>query len=375
MNRQQIWKAAGLVFLFCSLASAGTIITFDGPGAGTGSFQGTFALAINPSGTIAGFFLDANFVGHGYVRTADGTITPFDVPGAELFGTAASSISNEGVVTGSFFDVNFMSHGFVRTTDGTITTFDVPGDGPFGTVPSSISPEGVVTGSFFDVNFMSHGFVRATDGTITTFDDPSASTGFFDGTTPVAINAQGAIVGCFSNSLGVGVGFLRTSGGVFRTLNPAGGPDGFTTGAFCGSDIFSVVESMAINPGGEITGAYFQPIPGDPFTGNYRGFVRTLDGKFTTFDAVASPSSPCCTWTFPTAINPAGEVVGFDNDFRAVNVGFLRASNGAITLFDAPGAGTRRNQGTVAVGINPAGVITGYYVDANNVRHGFLRTP
>jgi hypothetical protein len=370
MNRQQIWKAAGLVFLFCSLASAGTIITFDGPGAGTGSFQGTFALAINPSGTIAGFFLDANFVGHGYVRTADGTITPFDVPGAELFGTAASSISPEGVVTGSFLDVNFMSHGFVRATDGIITTFDVPGDGPFGTVPSSISPEGVVTGSFLDVNFVSHGFIRAFDGTITTFDDPSASTGFFEGTTPVAINARGAIVGCYSNSFGSGFGFLRTSGGVFRTLSP----DGFTTGAFCES-IFSVVQSMAINPGGEITGAYFQPIPGDVFGGNFRGFVRTPDGKFTTFDAVASPTSPCCTWTFPTAINPAGEVVGFDNDFREVNGGFLRASNGAIILFDAPAAGTGRNQGTVPVSINPAGVITGYYVDANNVRHGFLRTP
>ena len=40
--------------------SAQTITTFDAPGAGTGPFQGTYALDINPSGTIIGFSRDAN---------------------------------------------------------------------------------------------------------------------------------------------------------------------------------------------------------------------------------------------------------------------------------------------------------------------------
>jgi len=53
--------------------------------------------------------------------------------------------------------------------------------------------------------------------------------------------------------------------------------------------------------------------------------------------------------------------------------GFVRARDGGITTFDAPGAGTNQYEGTLALSINPAGVITGLFVDANNVHHGFLR--
>jgi hypothetical protein len=44
-----------------------------------------------------------------------------------------------------------------------------------------------------------------------------------------------------------------------------------------------------------------------------------------------------------------------------------------ITTFEAPGAGTGANQGTIGVYINTAGVISGYYGDASNVYHGFVR--
>jgi hypothetical protein len=47
----------------------------------------------------------------------------------------------------------------------------------------------------------------------------------------------------------------------------------------------------------------------------------------------------------------------------------------AITKFDAPGAGTAANQGTIAFGINSAGAITGFIRDASSARHGFLRAP
>jgi hypothetical protein len=46
----------------------GAITTFDPPGAGTGSGQGTFCNQINPAGAIAGYYLDANNVFHGYLR-------------------------------------------------------------------------------------------------------------------------------------------------------------------------------------------------------------------------------------------------------------------------------------------------------------------
>src|SRR5437667_337320 len=59
-----------------------TFITFDAPGAGTGAFQGTFALDINQAGAIAGETTDASNVSHGFVRAPDGAITTFDAPGA-----------------------------------------------------------------------------------------------------------------------------------------------------------------------------------------------------------------------------------------------------------------------------------------------------
>jgi len=45
------------------------ITTFDAPGAGTGPGQGTQALAINEGEHIAGSYIDASNVFHGFLRT------------------------------------------------------------------------------------------------------------------------------------------------------------------------------------------------------------------------------------------------------------------------------------------------------------------
>jgi hypothetical protein len=50
----------------------------------------------------------------------------------------------------------------------------------------------------------------------------------------------------------------------------------------------------------------------------------------------------------------------------------VRTPDGAITTFDAPGAGTGLFWSTTPFGINPAGAIVGYYFDAGYVFHGFL---
>ena len=47
-----------------------------------GPGQGTRAGNINPSKAIAGRYIDASDVSHGFLRAADGTITTFDAPGA-----------------------------------------------------------------------------------------------------------------------------------------------------------------------------------------------------------------------------------------------------------------------------------------------------
>jgi hypothetical protein len=245
---------------------------------------------------------------------------------------------------------------------GTFVTFDAPGD-VNGTSPSSINPAGAITGTYYDANHVGHGFLRAADGTITTFDAPDD----VNGISPVGINPQGTVSGCYVDAdLPLGHGFVRDKDGTLTTFDVPNSP-GLTP--FC-SGLFFPSPPMGINPAGAIAGTYLQPIQGNPFGHNFRGFLRAKDGTFTTFDAVPSPSSPCCTWTFAIAINPAGAIAGYDNDYRGVNHGFVRASNGTVTILDAPGA-----TGTIADDINPAGSITGNYTDASGATHGFLWIP
>jgi hypothetical protein len=103
---------------------------------------------INVVGTIPRASIDANGVGHGFVRSADGEFTIFDVPGGGTSpgqGTFAGATNPSGVTVGAFVDGNNVNHGFIRAKDGTITFFDVPaaGTGPGQeTVTFSINPAG-----------------------------------------------------------------------------------------------------------------------------------------------------------------------------------------------------------------------------------------
>src|SRR5579863_2496346 len=75
-------------------------------------------------------------------------------------------------------------------------------------------------------------------------------------------------------------------------------------------------------------------------------------------------------------INPQGTVVGSFLDDGNVFHGYQCVSGcgstSTFTTFNAPGAGTAANQGTITFSINLFGVTTGYYIDASNVAHGFV---
>jgi len=222
-------------------STAGTFTTFDVPGAGTNLTQGTIPLSINAAGDIAGFYLDANQLTHGFLRAANGTITaPIDAPGASttgktkkgfsFSGTLADSIDTAGDIAGSYADTNGVLHGFVRTAGGTITTFDVTGAGTVGlfpgTIPTSMNSTGDIAGFYADVSGVNHGFIRAAAGTITApIDAPGASTtGMFTGTVPFSINTDDDLAGLYVDTKGVFHAFVLSSGTVAApTFSPPAG--------------------------------------------------------------------------------------------------------------------------------------------------------
>lgn len=99
----------------------GTFASFDAPGADTmaGSFSGTYPSTVNDLGLIVGTDQDSNNVYHGFVRNPNGTVIVFDAPGADQTpqdynGTFTAGVNLEGAIAGYYVDVNYVSHGFIR---------------------------------------------------------------------------------------------------------------------------------------------------------------------------------------------------------------------------------------------------------------------
>jgi len=349
------------------------IITFDVPGAGTGAGQGTFAYVIAPGGWIAGNYVDPSGVYRGFLRTPDGAITKFDVPGMGM-GTGQGAVAVWGInpgmqVAGHYLDPNNVNHGFLRTRHGKITTFDVPGAGTDpgqGTNGEAINPAGVILGDYWDANNVLHGYLRAPDGTLTTFDAPDAGSGAGQGTYTAifsGISPEGVTVGEYLDNNNIWHGYLRASDGTITEFDNPNAGTGVGQGTL----------SVGINPAGEIVGLYLDA------NNLFHGYLRAPDGSFT---EVESPGAGTGTYQGTSAcefmacfgsINPAGTVTDAYADASNVVHGFLRTPDGKFTTFDAPGAGSGNYQGTQPTGINAEGAITGFYVDANGVYHGFVR--
>ena len=257
-----------------------------------------------------------------------------------ILAPTASSGTSDGFL-------NFSNKPFVRA-EPTITTFDAPGAGTGpgqGTQPFAINPAGLITGFYLDAGDAIHGFLRTPDGAITTFDAPGAGTGPGQGTRPFSINPGGTISGRYVDAGDVGHGFLRTPDGAITTFDVPGAGTGPGQGT----------HGDNINPSETIAARYSDA------SGMYHGFLRAPDGTITTFDAPNAGTGPGQgTFVFVTdCLNPAGAITSASLDASNVWHGFLRAPDGTITTFDAPGVGTGPFQGTLPLGINQAGTIEG----------------
>jgi hypothetical protein len=384
-------KVRALRFGLCALgmavvANAGEprIITFDAPGAGTGPGQGTGCFAytgctvlLNNLGAITGYYLDSNNVFHGFVRSPEGKFTSFDSPGADTTpnnfnGTTPAGINDAGAITGQYYDLNGGVHGFLRSPKGAFTTFDVTGS-PIGTtVARALNLEGNIVGYSLDLNGAARPFLRRIDGTFATWSvsgecDTPNTTGCY-GSSAFGINPFGTVSSGFEDNSGnfVAHGLIRYPNGRLTTYNVSGAGTGSYQGTGCPGC------SRPINLFGEIAGYYID--------GNYlvHGYLRSPWGEITTFDPPGEgPNGIGCYADCPMGLNDLGEITGIYLDANNVIHGFVRTPEGKFSTFEAPGADTTANDfnGTFPVSINNQGTITGYYIDLNNVSHGFLLVP
>jgi len=201
----------------------GSVVTFTGPGACTvGVVAGCFGAAgwlIDPYGRAVGSYEDTNFVTHGMIRDRNGAVTVFDVPGAGTGAYQGTSCpgcklagNRWGALAGTLVDANYVNHGFLRSAGGRSIVFDVPGAGTTGGTgtgcysdcPVALNDQAEMAGTYIDANYVAHGYLRRADGNVVSF-DPEASTS----TQPQAINNEGTVVGVYLDAANVYHAFLR----------------------------------------------------------------------------------------------------------------------------------------------------------------------
>jgi uncharacterized membrane protein len=201
----------------------------------------------------------------------------------------------------------------------------------------------------------------AQEGRIIIFDAPGADTtpGDYNGTYPSGINAWGFITGSYQGADTVYHGFLRGPGGKFTAFEAPGADT--TAGSYNGT------LPSSINDLGVITGSYYDA---NDFG---HGFLRSPDGKFTTFDVPGVGGYG----TTPLAINLEGAIVGYYTDSNYSFRAFLRSPDGKFTTWIGPGActgnGSEGCYGSGASNINAFGIIATGYNDQSFVHHGLVR--
>jgi len=112
-----------------------------------------YVSGMNDDGTIAGALLLEK---KAFVRTSDGTITAFVGPNGPV-STNPFAINNSGTIAGQFDAGDQTFHGFIRSADGTIAPFDVAGS--VDTVITAINNNGVIAGHYYTEKGTDIGFV------------------------------------------------------------------------------------------------------------------------------------------------------------------------------------------------------------------------
>ncbi|MGO9604604.1 MAG: hypothetical protein ACLQAT_14645 [Candidatus Binataceae bacterium] len=435
-------------------ASQPTFETVDVPGAGTGALQGTLPRTIRnvtgspptltePSGiqfpgVIAGTYIDARSVYHGFYRVQDGRIFKFDAPGAGSapgFGTggygvpvfpvkpndfSGAYLNDRGGITGTYVDSTNHFHGFrflqtYFTLGSTVRPLNVDGVGGAvdqGTIATGMSNAATsqdctincFAGYVIDSGYVSNAFFRFdAGGGLLGFNNMNfGGRGRGQGTFPLRLVVRPAFG---EGGVPTTIGYTIDGANVYHGLTwyPPPSPLLFSEFSYnapgAGTLPGQGTLNVAINtppPSVRYPGGDFYDLAGYYIDagGVSHGFARlvtesiTYPATYASFDAPGA-GTLAGQGTVPVDINRVviaskatiGSVTGYYIDQQYVARGFVRHPDGTMETFDAPGACSNgfnalcQGKGTEPTGIGDSGQITGFYVDAKGVYHGFLRTP
>jgi probable HAF family extracellular repeat protein len=318
-------------------------------------------------------------------------ITLIPVP-ATAVSLSATAINSGGQVTGAIgFNGGVPSQGFLYS-QGVVTdlgSLNYPGTQLVGnTSGEAINTAGVVVGTFVDPVSQSWSFgFEYSSGTLTALFDASG----FTNCTATGINAAGLIVGSCANLSSTEA--VIYSGGTPQPIGPAGGTAnavndyaqvaGFTTAAgFVYNDntgtttmLPALVSSAAaqpatptaINNAGQVVGWQAEGA-------EYAAFLYSNGTTMLLADVPMSTVQPS------VAINNAGQVVGFSQGVGSTTATAYYIANGTLSNLDALISRTDPNQPYVtftnAYAINDSGWIVAAGVDSRtNLTGAYLLTP
>jgi probable HAF family extracellular repeat protein len=187
-------------------------VTIDHPE----GFNGTYANGINDAGAVVGRWSDD--ADHGFILT-NGVFTTIDVPGSVQ--SEARAVNSTGSIVGYYTDADGATHGYLLEA-GTFSTIDAPS--AVYTLALGVNDVGEIVGTYQDAAGV-HGF-KLSGGVLSSLDVPDASR-----TSAYGINSDGDVVGWFSgpNTNFAAKGFVWRNGG-FTVVDFPGASSTFASG-------------------------------------------------------------------------------------------------------------------------------------------------
>jgi predicted membrane protein len=299
------------------------------PGGINGS--GTAGISINSSGMITGVYGSSDAEIHGFVRSAAGAMTDYDVPAAgtgAYEGTISFAVNGAGEVGGAYLDENNVFHGFTATLAGVATTVDLTADPTSAVYAQPVTLTATVAGGTIpdgeSVQFLNGttalGTSTTTTGgvaTFTTMDLPLATNSI-----TAVYGGDSTYEGSTSAAVNVTVGQSGTTTALTSSANPSGTGDSVTltaavSGTYGGTPTGSVtfyngsssLGSGTLSGGTATSATTALPIGTDSLTAVYSGDSNYKTSTSTALSQVVSgPTfSLAASGTQSLTVSPGGQ--------------------------------------------------------------------